>query len=419
MQLSLVRLIAVFGDGGFQAALGGTIVFSPERHSDPVAIAGGFAVLLLPYSVIGPFAGAMLDRWDRRAVLIWANLVRAGFIGLAALALWTSASNAMVLLPALGAVGTSRFVLAGVTASVPLVTPLRWLVATNSVLVTVGSAVTALGAGCSVAVLSVFDAGDRAGACVAAATSVASFAAAAVAARFAPGALGPERHPAGTPAEPGWLAVARGLRSGAATVWSSVGASSALLAIGAHRIVFGADTLLMVLVLRGSGAGAGQGLAGFGAAVGLTAAGMLVAAVTTPLVLPRLGRARTLLIALALALLVQVALVSVLRPTALLVAAAALGFAGQTVKLTGDATLQLDVDDAHRGRVFALQDAVFNIAFVGALAGAAALVPADGHAPAVALAVAGAYALALPAVAANERRRPRLTAGGGSPPRKP
>jgi len=29
------------------------------------AIAAGFLVLLLPYSIIGPFAGALLDRWDR------------------------------------------------------------------------------------------------------------------------------------------------------------------------------------------------------------------------------------------------------------------------------------------------------------------------------------------------------------------
>ena len=33
-------------------------------------------MLYLPYSVLGPFAGALLDRWDRRLVLVGANLGR-------------------------------------------------------------------------------------------------------------------------------------------------------------------------------------------------------------------------------------------------------------------------------------------------------------------------------------------------------
>ena len=58
----------------FQAALGGAVLFNPERQADPLAVAAGLAVLLLPYSIVGPFAGALLDRWDRRRVLIVANL---------------------------------------------------------------------------------------------------------------------------------------------------------------------------------------------------------------------------------------------------------------------------------------------------------------------------------------------------------
>jgi MFS family permease len=75
-KLTTIRFAGQFGDGLFQAALSGAILFNPERESNPAAIAAGFAVLLVPYSVIGPFAGAMLDRWDRRAVVLWANVVR-------------------------------------------------------------------------------------------------------------------------------------------------------------------------------------------------------------------------------------------------------------------------------------------------------------------------------------------------------
>src|SRR5690606_40508891 len=68
LRLTLVRFTSQFGDGMFQAALSGAILFNPERETDPLAVAAGFAVLLLPYSFIGPYAGALLDRWDRRAV---------------------------------------------------------------------------------------------------------------------------------------------------------------------------------------------------------------------------------------------------------------------------------------------------------------------------------------------------------------
>ena len=62
----------------FQAALGGAVLFNPEREADPLAVAAGLAVILLPYSLVGPFAGALLDRWDRRRVLLVANLPARG-----------------------------------------------------------------------------------------------------------------------------------------------------------------------------------------------------------------------------------------------------------------------------------------------------------------------------------------------------
>src|SRR3954470_21959164 len=71
-----LRTVSQFGDGLFQAGLAGGLLFNPERAAGPWEIAGAFAVLFLPYSLLGPFAGALLDRWDRRVVLIGANLAR-------------------------------------------------------------------------------------------------------------------------------------------------------------------------------------------------------------------------------------------------------------------------------------------------------------------------------------------------------
>ena len=65
------------------------MLFNPERQADPAAIALGLAVLLLPYSLVDPFAGALLDRWDRCHVLVMANLLRAALIAAVAAAVGT------------------------------------------------------------------------------------------------------------------------------------------------------------------------------------------------------------------------------------------------------------------------------------------------------------------------------------------
>src|SRR5436305_5797002 len=85
-RLLFCRLASQWADGLFQAGLAGAVLFNPERQADPLAIAGGFAVILIPYSVVGPFAGALLDRWDRRRLLIVANLVRGALVLLTAVA---------------------------------------------------------------------------------------------------------------------------------------------------------------------------------------------------------------------------------------------------------------------------------------------------------------------------------------------
>ena len=74
-RLYSTRLAGQFGDGLLQSALATFVLFSPERQPDAVRVAAAFAILLLPYSFIGPFAGVLLDRWRRRNVLVRANLI--------------------------------------------------------------------------------------------------------------------------------------------------------------------------------------------------------------------------------------------------------------------------------------------------------------------------------------------------------
>ncbi|WP_458690928.1 MFS transporter [Nocardia tengchongensis] len=420
LRLTLVRLAGQFGNGMFQAALSGAILFNPERETDPLAIAGGFAALLLPYSIIGPYAGALLDRWDRRRVLLYANLLRAVLILATAAGLAAGIRATPLLLGALAVVGVSRFVGAGVSAALPKVLSQRWLVPMNSVLATVASGCAILGAGLGFSLIGLIGAGDFAAAVATAASASGSIVSGLVVAGFRPRALGPDREADGTGPAAGGVgavrAVASGLRSGATAAWRARDVTTTFLGIGAHRIVFGADTLLMVLALRrGDGAAVGTHLAKFSAAITATGAGLVTAAVVAPFLIPRLGRPRTVVACLVAATVVQLTLVTPItiatggteRRAELLLLAAAylLGLAGQVIKLTGDAAMQIEIDDTHRGQVFALQDTVFNITFVLALVGTAALIPADGRSPAVVVAAAGVYVCGIVAVALNSRRQ--------------
>lgn len=413
-RLALLRLAAQFGDGMFQAALSGAILFNPERETDPLAIAAGFAVLLLPYSLLGPYAGALLDRWDRRNVLLIASVARAVLIGLAAIGLFAGIGETPLLLLALATVGISRFVLAGVSAALPRVLEQRWLVPMNSVLATVASVCAGVGAAASVAVIALIGAGDAASAVAVALSGIGSVVGAVLAAGFLHGVLGPESGSATS--ESTVHAIATGLRTGAVAVWRATTVTTAMIGIGAHRVVFGMNTLIMVLVLRqptGNDEMSG-GLVGFGVAIGFAAAGMLLAAILAPVLIPRLGRPRTVLLGLVTAVAVQLTLVTPIALATgasvdnahrlLLAGAFGLGLAGQTIKLTGDASMQIDIDDDHRGQVFALQDTVFNITFVLAIAVTALVIPADGRSIGVVLAGAAVYALGVVAIALNAHR---------------
>ncbi|MEU6560111.1 MFS transporter [Nocardia nova] len=422
-RLALIRFAGQFGDGMFQAALSGAILFNPERATDPLAVAAGFAVLLLPYSVIGPYAGALLDRWDRRTVLLLANVLRAVLIVVTAIGLGAGIRDTPLLLLALAVVGISRFVLAGISASLPRVLEQRWLVPMNSVLATVASGCAGAGAAAAVAIIGALGSGDFAGSVAVAGSACASVFSAVAALGFTRHQLGPD-HREGLDTESrggakeSVRAVLTGLRNGARAVAGSRDATTAMIGVGTHRIVFGANTLLMVLVLRrpdDSGISTSSGLVGFGVAISAVAAGMLAAAVLAPLLIPRLGRPRTVVTGLSAALMVQATLVPPITIATgaaeqrahqlLLVGAFLLGLAGQLVKLTGDATLQIDIADDRRGQVFALQDTIFNITFVVAVAVTAMVIPTDGRSLGVVIAGVGLYALGIVAIGINSRRR--------------
>ena len=414
-RLLAVRFTTQWADGMFQAALGGALLFNPERQADPLAVATGLAVLLLPYSLIGPFAGALLDRWDRRRVLMGANLVRAALVVVVASVVLSGGAGLPLYLPALAVAGVSRFVLAGLSVALPHVVPRQHLVEANTFAVTAGAAMAALGGATAIGLRELLGTGDAGSGTVTFMAIAGSLVAAVLAAGFRRGRLGPDRTD-GHKTTVG--SVLYGFADGARATIGTPSVAASFLALAAHRLAFGISTLLSLLLFRYAFTDAGPlraGMAGLGEAVVLAAAGLGTAALLAPWMVHRWGRPRTVRVALVVATATQLAVAALLSLPAVLVAAFVLGLTGQIIKLCTDAAVQGEVRDEVLGRVFALYDIVFNVGYVLAVAAAALLSPPDGVAPWLLAAAALMYVLGLVGHDLQLRRSRRLEAMSARP----
>lgn len=400
-----LRTASQFGDGLFQATLAGGLLFNPERAADPWAVAGAFAVLFLPYSLIGPFAGALLDRWDRRTVLIGANLGRLLLVICVGVLLAIGATDFAVLCGALAVNGFGRFVTSGMSASLPHVVPQQQVVTMNSVATAVGATATFLGANFMLLPRWLFGAGDTAAATMMFLVAVPVAVALWLSVRFPKHELGPDDSSRAVHGSTVY-AVATGWLYGARTAIRIPAVASTLAGLAAHRMVFGINTLLVLVIVRHSGSA--DVVAGFGTAVIFVATaglGSFVANVVTPAAVRRWGRYATANGALLAAACIQVVGASLIL--VLMVASGfLLGFAGQVVKLCADSSMQIDVDDALRGHVFAVQDSLFWMSFIVAITACAAVVPVDGRSPMAALTGSAIYLVGLVLHAVLGRRRP-------------
>src|ERR1700729_1363274 len=144
-RLFATRLISQTGDGIFTAGLGSHVFFNSTSFPDPASAAAAFAVLYLPYSLIGPFAGVFIDRWSRRQILVWSALLRTLFV--AATAALVASGNLGVPLYAgvLLVLGVNRFFLSSLSAALPHVVPEDKLVMANAVSPTAGGIMASVG----------------------------------------------------------------------------------------------------------------------------------------------------------------------------------------------------------------------------------------------------------------------------------
>ncbi|MDH6117519.1 apolipoprotein N-acyltransferase [Kitasatospora sp. GAS204A] len=374
-------------DGLAQIAFAQFVLFDVGRGATPGRIAVVLAVTLLPFSLLGPFAGVLLDRFDRRRVLVLVSWLRAVLVVAGAVIVterWTVPAYVAVLL----LLSSSRLVLTAKGAALPRTVPRERLVPANAFSALVGSAAAFLGA--------------VGGSQFVGWSTAAGFLAAGVLYAGAAGVFTRLPYLGGSPGHlvlPGVRQVAVDLGDGARLVARTTAIRRPLLAVAVHRLLLGAGFVVLVLVadsqyrLKASGYGiaiAATGVATFAAS-----------AAATPLA-ARYG-ARALVPASFLPA-AAAAYVGGLDPSiwVLVPCLGVAAFAFQVLKVCTDALLGGATPDRSRGRVFALYDMAYNVAFV--LAGLL-MVPwwRTGHERALLWWVAAAFTLGWVVLSAADR----------------
>ena len=352
-----------FADALTAMILARVVLSTSTDTPDPAALLRTLAVAIGPYAVVGPIAGVIADRWDRRWTLAVANVGRAAATVLAVVAVRTH-DQVSGLVAAGVLLSLARVVFTLRAASLPCVSPAGLLVRVDSAslytgmsVAVVGGSLGALGAiripslllflavGCQLVSAAGFaslrcDLGGRAG--------------------ERAGSIG---------------STLRRIVDGA----TSRAIRGAIGVTATHRALLGA-TFVSLVMLAGEHLGPAKA---YGATLAITGFGTFVGASTAPDWCDRIGVRRAVVVAFALPAVAAPLAATWGRPIPIVLAVAATFLVFQHVRVLADATVQADVRDDVRGRVFSIYDASYNVSYLG------------GAATAIVLGVAGAPHLAL------------------------
>jgi apolipoprotein N-acyltransferase len=339
-----------FADGLAQVSFAQLVIFDIGSGATPGRIASVLAATLLPFSVVGPLAGVFIDRWDRRRTLVITSLFRAS-LGVVAVGIALARSEPLAYAGVLVLLSSSRLVLDAKGAVLPRTVAAADLVRANAISGLVGMVAAFVGAvGGSTFVSSAAAAGF--------AVAAVGYLAAAMAFLRLPWMGGGRKH---GDAAADVRRLLRDLRHGIKAIATTADLRRPLTAIWAHRALLGAGFVLLVLVaderyhLQTSG---------YGLALAVTG----VAAFTGTILAPWLaGRWRPQAL-LPVAFLPPAAAAAAVgyapNLASLLVALAVTAVSFQCLKVLTDALVGRAAPDLVRGRVFAVYDVLYNVAFV-------------------------------------------------------
>jgi MFS family permease len=381
-------------DGVFQSALASFVLFSPERQANALSAAIGFAVVLLPYSIVGPFVGTILDRVSRQRALFFANLARSANLLVVALFVFSGATGVALTAVVLIAFGINRLILAALSAGLPLLIDSKSLITANAIAVTGGSVLVVIGGGIGVGVRALVDGAalaDQADSLLILLAAGGYFTAALLSRRLNKYEIGPMAHEkAAASFKQGFI----DMREGIDFLRKNIDTARGIAATAVHRGGLTALTLTALLLERNTfndPARPEDGLQGFGIALTIAGIGVFLGAFLAPYGVARFGRHRWIKYAMYASAASPVFLAIWQTEVALAVTAFLTAFCGQNIKVTNDALVQSKIDDYYRGRVFAVYDVVVNSAIVSGGLIAALLLPTSGETAKVPLFVMAAY----------------------------
>jgi len=384
LRLLRVRWMGQLTDGIFQSALASFVLFSPERQADAVSAAVAFAVVLLPYSMVGPFVGTLLDRFSRQRAILISNLSRAGTLLIIAVFIFQGRTGVELTALILIAFGVNRLILAGLSAGIPLVVESKSLITANALTVTGGSVWVVLGGGIGLGLRQLLDGGttaNHADAFIILVAAMCFLIAALFTALLGKREIGPLQH------EIVKGSFTQGLvemREGFKFLKQHGDAARGIAATAIHRGGLTALTLTALLLERNTfndPADSEAGLAGLSFVLSIAAIGFTLGAILAPYGVRRFGRHRWIKFALFASAVGPIFLIISRTQTTLSITAFLTALCGQSLKVTNDALVQSKIDDIYRGRVFAVYDVVVNSAIVTGGLVAAFTLPNDGNSP--------------------------------------
>jgi MFS family permease len=374
-------------DGVFQSALASFVLFSPERQPDAKSAAVAFAVVLLPYSLVGPFVGTILDRISRQRVILFANLFRALILIFIAGLVRNGATGVELTIFVLLAFGVNRLILAGLSAGLPLLIDTAGtqgrnnLVSINATTVTGGTVFVVLGGGIGIGLRGLLEGqvnANQADGILISLAAACFLIAGLLALRLKKEQLGPLAHEI---RKQSVAAAYQEMVDGAKFLYKIRDCFLGITATAVQRGGLTALTLMALLLNRNTfndPANPESGLAGFAFAITIAGIGITIGAVIAPFGVQRFGRHAWIRYSLFASAILPIALAFEQNEFLLVATGFFTGMAGQGVKVTNDALVQSKIADEFRGRVFAVYDVMVNAGIVSGAIIAAFVMPPDG-----------------------------------------
>lgn len=392
--LLTVRWLGQLGDGIFQSALASFVLFSPERQPSAVSAASAFAVVLLPYSVVGPYAGVFLDRFSRQRIVGYSNLIRALDLILITILIKAGTTGVPLTLFVLVAFGINRLILSGLSAGLPLVVTKAELISANALAVTGGSIGVVIGGGIGIGMKKVFDAhgkSDLSDAKVILIATTCYLLSALFTRRLSRSEIGPAPHEI-----PRRIKGLRELSEGLRILRNHPDALRGIFSTAIQRGGLTAATLMGLLLERNTfnlSSNPDAGLAGFAFALGVAGVGFGVGSFITPYFVGSFGRHRWIRMMMVAPTPFLILFAFIPQEWLLITTAFFVAACGQAVKVTNDALVQSQIADEFRGRVFAFYDVAVNgVIVLGAII-AALMLPSSGKSIGLPLLITTAFGI--------------------------